>query len=47
MRDWLETIHAVDERVTYAIEEGLHELRHESRFAVTDSFDMGVSAWRP
>jgi hypothetical protein len=52
MRDWLDTIHAVDERVTYAIEEGLYELRHESRFTVTDSFDTGpecleiVSGWR-
>ena len=52
MRDWLDTIHAVDERVTYAIEEGLYELRHESRFTVTDLFDSGpecletVSGWR-
>ena len=52
MRDWLDTIHAVDERVRYAIEDGLYELRHESRFTVTDSFDNGpecletVSGWR-
>ena len=52
MRDWLDTIHTVDERVTDAIEDGLYELRHESRFTVTDSFDSGpecletVSGWR-
>ena len=52
MRDWLDTIHTVDERVTDAIEDGLYELRHESRFTVTDSFDNGpecletVSGWR-
>jgi hypothetical protein len=52
MRDWLDTIHAVDELLTDAIEDGLYELRHESRFTVTDSFDNGpecletVSGWR-
>ena len=52
MHDWLDTIHTVDERVTDAIEDGLYELRHESRFTVTDSFDNGpecletVSGWR-
>ena len=52
MRDWLDTIHTVDERVTDAIEDGLYELRHKSRFTVTDSFENGpecletVSGWR-
>jgi hypothetical protein len=52
MHQWLDTIHAVDELVTAAIEDGLYELRHESRFIVTDSFDSGpecfetVSNWR-
>ena len=52
MHDWLDTIHAVDELVTETIEDGLYELRHESRFIVTDSFDSGpecfetVSNWR-
>ncbi len=52
MRDWLGTIHAVDELVEETIAAGLYELEHESRFVVTDTFDNGsecletVSAWR-
>ena len=51
MHDWLETIHAVDERFAETIAAGLYELEHESRFIVTDSFDNGpecldiVSGW--
>ena len=52
MHEWLDTIHAVDELVTETIEDGLYELRHESRFIVTDTYDNGpecldiVSGWR-
>jgi hypothetical protein len=52
MREWLDTIDAVDKLIAETIEDGLYELRHESRFTVTDSFDNGqecletVSGWR-
>jgi len=52
MRDWFDTIHAVDERFADTIAGGLYELQHESRFIVTDSYDNGpeclqtVSGWR-
>jgi hypothetical protein len=52
MHDWLETIHAVDERFAETIAGGLYELQHESRFVVTDSYENGrecldsVSDWR-
>ena len=52
MRDWLDTIHAVDERFAETIADGLYELQHESRFIVTDKYDSGpecleiVSGWR-
>jgi hypothetical protein len=52
MRDWLQTIHAVDELVAETIDAGLYELQHESRFVVTDTYDNGpgcleiVGGWR-
>ena len=52
MRDWLDTIHAVDERFAETIAAGLYELEHESWFVVTDTYDNGpecldiVSGWR-
>jgi hypothetical protein len=52
MRNWLDTIKAVDELVAETIGAGLYELRHESRFVVTDTYDNGpecleiVGAWR-
>jgi hypothetical protein len=52
MHEWLDTIHAVDERFDEAIAAGLYELEHESWFVVTDSFGNGpecldiVSGWR-
>jgi hypothetical protein len=52
MRDWLDTIHAVDERFGETIAAGLYELQHEQHFTVTDTFDGGrdcletVSRWR-
>lgn len=52
MREWLATIHAVDELVAETIGGGLYELQHESRFVVTDTYDNGpecletVSSWR-
>jgi len=52
LRDWYETIQAVDELVAETIAGGLFELQHESRFVVTDSFADGpecletVRVWR-
>ena len=52
MHEWLDTIHAVDERAAEAIAAGLYELEHESWFVVTDTFDNGseclniVTGWR-
>ena len=52
MRDWLDTIHAVDERFAETIAAGLYELEHESWFVVTDTYGNGpdcleiVSGWR-
>jgi hypothetical protein len=51
MRDWLTTIHAVDDHVAESIAAGLYEPEHESRFVVTDTYDDGpecldiVSGW--
>ena len=52
MHEWLDTIHAVDERFAETSAAGLYELEHESWFVVTDTFDNGpecldtVSRWR-
>jgi hypothetical protein len=52
MHEWLDTIHAVDERFAETIAAGLYELEHESRFVVTDTYGNGpeclgiVSGWR-
>jgi hypothetical protein len=52
MRDWLNTIHAVDERFGETIATGLYELKHEQHFTVTDAFADGpecletVKSWR-
>jgi hypothetical protein len=52
MRDWLDTIRAVDQCVAEAVGSGLFEIRHEQRFVITDAFDNGlecletVSSWR-
>ena len=52
MHDWLDTIHAVDERFAETIAAGLYELEHESWFVVTDTYDNGsecldiVRGWR-
>jgi hypothetical protein len=52
MRDWLDTIQAVDELLAETISAGLYELQHESRFVVTDTYDNGpecleiASGWR-
>jgi hypothetical protein len=51
MRDWLDTIHSVDELVAETIAARLYELERESRFVVTDTYDNGpecldiVSGW--
>jgi hypothetical protein len=39
LREWLETIEAVDERVAEAVAAGLYDLQHEQRFNVIDTFD--------
>jgi len=41
MREWLDTIHAVDERTAETIAAGLYEPEHESWFVVTDTYDNG------
>jgi len=52
MHEWLDTIHAVDERFAETIAAGLYELEHESWFVVIDTYDNGpecldiVSGWR-
>ena len=52
MREWLDTIQAVDERFAETIGAGLYELQRESRFVVTDTYDTGpecleiVGGWR-
>ena len=52
MREWLDTIHAVDELVAETISARLYELQHESLFVVTDTYDNGpecletVNGWR-
>jgi hypothetical protein len=52
MREWVDTIRAIDERITETIATGLYELQHEERLTVTDSFDNGhecletVNSWR-
>jgi len=51
MDEWIETIHAVDERVDETVAAGLYELTGEREFAVTSIFDdgpdclRGVGAW--
>jgi hypothetical protein len=52
MRDWLDTIQAVDELVADTISAGLYKAQHESGFVVTDTYDNGsecleiVGGWR-
>jgi hypothetical protein len=52
MREWTDTIGAVDELVADATTAGLYEVGHEERFVVSDAFDHGpecletVSSWR-
>ena len=52
MRDWLDTIRAVDDLISEVVDAGFYEMQHEARFAVTDAFDNGrecletVSSWR-
>ena len=52
MREWLDTIQAVDELAAETISAGFYELRHESRLLVTDIYDNGpecleiVRDWR-
>jgi hypothetical protein len=52
MREWVETIRAVNELIAETIAGGLYELRHQESFAVVDTFDSGAdcleiaSGWR-
>lgn len=52
MREWIDTIDAVDKLVAEAVGAGLYEAQHEERFTVTDTFDNGqecletASSWR-
>jgi hypothetical protein len=41
MREWLETIRAVDALFAETVAAGLYELQHEERISVTDTFDTG------
>jgi hypothetical protein len=41
MREWLQTIHAVDERVDETIAGGLFDLTEERELVVTSTFDDG------
>jgi hypothetical protein len=41
MREWRDTIQAVDKRVAETVRDGLYELQHESRLVVSDTFDDG------
>ena len=44
MREWLETVSAVDALFAETIAAGLYELWHEERISVTDTFDTGPDA---
>jgi hypothetical protein len=52
MREWLETIRAVDALFAQTIAAGFYQLQHEERISVTDSFDTGpecltaANGWR-
>ena len=52
MHEWIETIHAVDERVLQTIADGLYEMTDERTLVVRDTFADGpdcleiVGAWR-
>jgi hypothetical protein len=52
MREWIETIHAVDERVNETIAAGLYDVTDERELVVTSIFDDGpdcleiAGAWR-
>ena len=39
LREWLETIKAVDDRVAETLAAGLYDTQHERRFTVVDTFD--------
>jgi hypothetical protein len=41
MREWLQTIEAVDALVARSLDEGLFSIEGERRFTVTDSWDSG------
>jgi hypothetical protein len=52
MREWIKTIHAVDERVNETVATGLYEVTDERALVVTSTFDDGpdcleiAGAWR-
>jgi hypothetical protein len=46
MREWLETIEAVDERVARTLAAGLYELQHERRFTSSTHSTTRRNAWK-
>ena len=42
MSEWAQTIATIDGLVEQTIEHGLFDLKHESRFVVTDEYDDGA-----
>ena len=52
MREWVDTVGAVDERLAVVAAAGLYEREHESTFVITSTFDDGqdcltiVGSWR-
>lgn len=52
MHEWIETVHAVDERVAETIAAGLYEKTDERTFVIRDTFDDGpgcleiIGTWR-
>ena len=41
LREWVDTVHAVDTRLADTIAEGLYEVAHEERLIVSDTFESG------
>jgi hypothetical protein len=42
MREWLETIDAVDGLIVSTIDSGMYDMQHERRFVVVDTFESGT-----
>lgn len=46
MREWVDTVEAVDRIVVETIDAGLFALEHEQRFLVADTYDSGADLVR-